>query len=347
MRISDFGYTVGSMRTGPLDLISDVPGVRVGHCTVDSGDTHTGVSILFPCEGSAYERRPVAASFVENGYGKTAGLVQIDELGYLESPIALTNTLNVGRVMDALVGYILDEEASHGIEVRSVNAVVGETNDSRINRISARAVGEKELRAAAAQAMEGDGTFAQGAVGAGRGTVCFGLKGGIGSASRIVRFGGHSYCIGALVQSNFGSMENLMICGEPVGRRIAGELRAEKSDDRGSIMVIIGTDLPLDARQLRRVLKRAAVGLVRTGSFLGHGSGDVFIGFTNGNFVPAVKSEELLTVRCFPEDRMDRVFVPCAEAVEEAVLNSLVNAADDRELNGKVCRSLADFLVRK
>lgn len=347
MVISDFGYTVGRGKPGPLDRITDVPGVLVGHATVDEGRNHTGVTLIFPCAGSIAGKRPTAASYVLNGYGKTAGLVQIDELGYLETPIALTNTLNVGKVLDAMVELSVRGAETDGWKLRSINPVVGETNDSMINDICVRAVGLPQVEEAARAAQQDGPAFAQGAVGAGRGTVCFGLKGGIGSASRLIRFAGQTWTIGALVQSNFGSLRNLMICGDPVGERIQERLRSADGEDKGSIMVVIGTDLPLDARQLRRVLKRAAVGLVRTGSFMGHGSGDVFIGFTTGNDLPVQIKDDFLTERCFPEDRLDRVFEPAAEAVEEAVLNSLVNAEPSETLEGKTIHSLREFLDRE
>ena len=368
MDIREYGYKPGCGKTGAHNRITDVPGVRVGHCTVDEGAVHTGVTVILPCEGSAYERKPVAAVHVINGYGKTSGTIQVQELGCLESPIALTNTLNVGRVQDALVGYVLQTEAARGREVRSVNCLVGETNDSEISDIAQRAVGAEQVLAAI-RAAETDGPdFAEGDVGAGRGTICCDLKGGIGSASRVIRFGGQSYTIGALVQSNFGSLKNLMICGEPVGREIERTLRRRAAEakrgaageasfstpDVGSIMMVIGTDLPLSARQLGRVIRRAEVGLVRTGSFLGTGSGDVVIGFSNGNYLgeepDGMGSESghagsFRTIRLFPEERINEVFTPAAEAVEEAIYNSLCYAHPAVKRDGTAVYALPEFLA--
>lgn len=344
MDIRDYGYRIGRGKTGPHNKITDVPGVRVGHCTVDHDDVHTGVTVVFPCEGTAYEQKPVAAAFVLNGYGKTTGTLQVEELGCLESPIALTNTLNVGKVTDALIGYILREEEARGKTVRSVNVLVGETNDSQISNIGKRAVEEQDVLAAIADADRNDPDFAQGDVGAGRGTICCDLKGGIGSSSRVFRFAGQNYTIGALVQSNFGSLENLSLCGEPIGKQIQDTLRAGSTPDVGSIMILIGTDLPLSARQLKRVLKRAAVGLVRTGSFMGTGSGDIVLGFTNGNLLGDCAQNGFTELRIFPEEHINRVFTAAAEAVEEAILNSMTNAHPAVMLNGKPVHALSEFL---
>ncbi len=344
MNIREYGYTVGTGKPGKYNKITDVPGVRVGHCTLDRDPVHTGVTVIFPCEGSAYENKPVAATYVLNGYGKTAGTIQVDELGCMEAPIALTNTLNVGKVLDAMTGYVVRSEEARGKTVRSVNVVVGETNDSQINDIAARAIGEKEVLTAIDNALQGGPDFAQGAVGAGRGTICCDLKGGIGSASRIVRFHERDYTIGVLVQSNFGSLENLTVCGRPVGQDILQQMRAASTPDVGSIMIVLGTDLPLSARQLRRVLKRAAVGLIRTGSFMGTGSGDVFLGFSNGNLLGDCCGRDFTTLRIFPEERINRVFTAAAEATEEAILNSLICAEPSVKRNGEIVHSLREFL---
>lgn len=441
MNIRDFGVRIGKGKAGERDLITDVPGVRVGQTTVTKNRPdgtplyNTGVTVILPCDGFVFDRKPVAACYVQNGYGKTAGTIQLNELGTLESPIALTNTLNVGIVSDALVEYMLQESQKEAYDlrtpdgsrqkrqIRSVNVVVGETNDSLLNTIADRAVTKEDVFAAIGSAGK---DFEQGDVGAGRGTVCCDLKGGIGSASRILKFAGREYTIGALVQSNFGSLEDLMINGESVGKEIlargrkqnkgAGkkngkifshvlpeqtvpytdashlnqkdespespereefndDVNAGRSDlqagspqsteDVGSIMIVIGTDLPLTHRQLERVLKRASVGLVRTGSFLGHGSGDIFIGFTTGNcmgVMPDYADEEsrlpfyfgstsekaFVTMKAFPEDAINRVFRLAAEAVEESILNSLINAHTLTGPSGNVVHCLRDYWpVRK
>lgn len=333
----------GELPHGRRNSIADVSGVTVGHATVDRGDIHTGVTVVVPCEGPVIARRPVAAAHVLNGFGKTCGLVQVGELGCIETPIALTNTLCVGRVADGLVTNALQEARSAGLPLPStINPVVGETNDGRVSDIRARAVGESDVLAAIDSASA---DFARGSVGAGRGTVCFGLKGGIGSSSRLIEIGGATYTLGVLVQSNFGRMPDLVLGGKPVGSRIAEELATPEVPERGSIMVVVATDAPLSSRQLGRVIRRATVGLVRCGSYMGHGSGDVFLGFTTANSMGSpVGPDGCLELRCLPEDRLDPLFRACAEATEEAVLDSLLAAEPMRGLDGTLYRSLGEFL---
>ncbi len=315
------------MKKGPNNAITDVKGVRVGHCTLDKGDIQTGVTVVMPSDDNPFVNRLVAASYVINGFGKASGLVQIDELGWLESPIALTNTLSVGAVQDALVGYMLERCETEGVEVTSLNVVVGECNDGRINAIRKRAVGEKHLRQAISEASV---DFAQGSVGAGRGMVCHGLKGGIGSASRCVEIGGEAFTVGVLVQANHGRMEDLTVRGRAVGAELKEQLNRSETVERGSVMVILATDLPVDARQLRRMCKRAGAGLARTGTFFGHGSGDIVIGFTTANRLASshggsqsIDTDCWQTARTLKEGLMDRPFQAVADATEEAVLNAL------------------------
>lgn len=334
--------SVGSLPCGPRDSITDVGGVTVGHATINRSDVHTGVTVVRPCEGPVLARRPVAAAHVLNGFGKTCGLVQVSELGCLETPIALTNTLCVGRVADALVTHALREAGESGLPLpTTVNPVVGETNDGRINDIRNRSIGEEDVVAAIGAAGP---DFARGAVGAGRGTVCFGLKGGIGSASRLARVDERDYVVGVLVQSNFGRMPDLMVEGKPVGRRIAEELGAADRPERGSVMVVVATDAPLSSRQLGRVVRRATVGLVRCGSYMGHGSGDVFLGFTTANSMGIERGQGLVRFDCLAEEGLDPLFRACAEACEAAVLDSLMEAEPMRGLDGTIYHSLREFL---
>ena len=270
------------MKKGFYNDITDVPGVLVGQKSIHEGRIHTGVTVVIPCEGNVFDQKPVASVYVLNGFGKTCGTIQVEELGVIETPIALTNTLNVGAVADALVRYTLRKGAERGEAIYSVNPVVGETNDARINDIQAMAVTVTDVEEAISLA---DKKVEQGAVGAGSGTVCYGFKGGIGSASRILTVGEKDYTLGILVQSNFGRMQDFIMNGKAIGMELAEKIKAKEEVEKGSIMVILGTDLPLTARQLKRVLKRITVGLVRTGSFMGHGSGDIFIGFSNGNLM--------------------------------------------------------------
>ncbi|MBR7041116.1 MAG: P1 family peptidase [Clostridia bacterium] len=324
---------VGKLRHGERNLISDVPGVRVGHCTVDEGSCHTGVTVVMPPPKNPFTEKLTAASCVFNGYGKTLGLVQVDELGTLETPIALTNTLNVGKVHDAMVSYMIGICREDGIELTSVNPVVCECNDSRLSDIARRPVGEKEVFAAIRGASA---DFEQGAVGAGRGTTCYGMKGGIGSSSRLMDIDGQTFTLGVLVQSNYGAAEDFRPVSVPPGLA---------ESDRGSIILILATDLPLSARQLRRVIRRTSVGMARLGSYIGHGSGEICVGFTTAR--PKACSDSFLTQTLLREDRMNLPFRAAGECAEEAILQSLWNAEADTALNGKRIPSLREFLKEK
>lgn len=339
--IRSYGYVIGTKPTGAGNRITDVPGVRVGQVTIDNELNKTGVTVIMPACDNVFLNKMTAASYVLNGYGKTAGLVQVNELGTLETPIALTNTLNVGLVHDALVEYTIQNCKGSGVFVRSVNPVVGETNDARINHIQHRAIGYDEVRKAIDDAEK---DFTQGDVGAGKGTICFGLKGGIGSSSRVLTFDGKEYTLGVLVQSNFGATRNLVINGRPVGQDIIHKIEQEAHKDEGSIMVIMACDLPLTNRQLHRTLKRAAVGLARTGSMVGHGSGDIILGFTTKNRIPHTKEAAVMNLESLHEDCMDQVFEAMIECVEESVLNSMVYAHAAKGVDGTVIHSLAEYL---
>lgn len=340
-RIRDYGITIGELPTGPRNKISDVPGVTVGHYTLDDDRHKTGVTVILPAQDNLFVSKITAAVHVINGFGKTCGTVQVNELGTLETPIALTNTLNVGKVADALVGWTLERCKWENVGCFSVNPVVGETNDAGLNDIADRALGEEEVSAAIENACA---DFDEGDVGAGKGTSCFGLKGGIGSSSRVLTLDEQNYTVGVLVQSNFGRTADLMIEGRPVGERIAAKIREEQAQiDKGSIMIVLGTDIPLSELQLGRVLRRAAVGLSRTGSFLGHGSGDVVIGFTTANR-HSPSSAAIRPMQALDDRHIDRVFRAAAEAVEEAVLNSMTAADRVTGYNGNVKRSLNEFL---
>ena len=325
--------SIGKLRHGERNLISDVPGVRVGHATVDRDGCHTGVTVVLPPPRNPFTEKLTAASCVFNGYGKTLGLVQVDELGTLETPIALTNTLNVGKVHDALVSYMVDLCREDGIRLTSVNPVVCECNDSRISDIARRPVGEEEVFAAIRDASA---DFEQGAVGAGRGTLCYGMKGGIGSSSRVMEIDGKTFTLGVLVQSNYGASEDF--------RRTALPPKLSESD-QGSIILILATDLPLSARQLRRVLKRTSVGMARLGSYIGHGSGEIAVGFTTAR--PQAYGESFLTQAILREDLMNLPFRAAGECAEEAILQSMWNADADTMLNGTKVPSLHEFLKEK
>lgn len=347
-RIRDYGIAVGRMTPGPRNKITDVPGVRVGHAAIKNEENHTGVTVILPGDGNPFLTKYTAASYVHNGFGKSCGLVQIDELGSLETPIALTNTLNVGVVWDALAEYVIRCCKADGTEVHSLNPVVGECNDSRINDILNRAVREHHVFEAIAGAGE---DFAEGDAGAGAGTICYGLKGGIGSASRVLHIGEKEYTIGVLVQSNFGATADFVLDGIPAGEKILALLKkrgeaAGSECDKGSIMTILATDLPVSCRQLKRIIRRTAVGIARTGAYTGHGSGEVMIGFTTANRIPPAAScpDGLMTQTVIHEDHINQAFQAAAEATQESILNSMVCAETTAGLDGKMYYSLAEFM---
>jgi D-aminopeptidase len=303
-RAADIGLKIGSLPPGPLDAITDVAGVRVGQVTLNRGnDIHTGVTVVLPHAGNLFREKVPGAVFVGNAFGKLAGSTQVEELGEIETPIALTSTLNVPRVADALIDYIL---ALPGNErVQSVNPLVGETNDGYLNDIRGRHVGRTEVLQAIERASVGP--VEEGSVGAGAGTVAFGYKGGIGTASRKAG----AYTIGVLVQTNFGG--TLVMNGAPVGR----ELRAAgPNSGNGSILMVVATDAPVDARNLRRMAARTMFGLARTGSSGSNGSGDYGIAFST------VRNP----TRLLSNDDMSHLFLAVIDATEEAIYNSLLRA---------------------
>ena len=355
-RIRDFGIVPGRMKPGKGNKITDVPGVLVGHCTIKNQENHTGVTVILPGGDNAFAKKYVAASYVHNGFGKSCGLVQIDELGTLETPIALTNTLNVGVVWDALAEYVIRQCEKEQIPAKSLNPVVGECNDSQINHIEKRGVREEHVWEAIACASV---DFAEGDVGAGAGTICYGLKGGIGSASRVVELYGREYTIGVLVQSNFGATRDFVLDGVWMGERIlewkaereggrildsAGPMAVSESD-KGSIMTILATDLPVSDRQLRRILRRTAVGIARTGAYTGHGSGEVLIGFSTANRIPMAAGEEPEVQSVIHESLINHGFQGAAEAAHEAILNSMVCAGRTAGIDGQVYYGLGEMLA--
>ena len=339
---TNWGFTVGSLPHGPRNLISDVPGVTVGHCTLAGGDVQTGVTALLPHPGDTFHEKVPAAAHVINGFGKTTGLVQIQELGTLETPILFTNTLSVGTVSTALVRYMLDRCPDICETTGSVNPVVCECNDSGLDDIRGLHVTEAHALAALADCRA---DFAEGAVGAGRGMRCHGLKGGIGSASRVVELDGKNYCLGALVLSNHARFDDLILAGVPIRERLAAaQTKIAPHQDRGSIITVLATDIPLTCRQLGRVARRAIVGLSRTGSYCGNGSGEIVIAFSTGCRIPHYPQGDLLPLQAIHEDRIDRLFRAAAECVEESVLSSLLHAETVTGRGGLTVRGLPDLL---
>ncbi|MGN0706407.1 MAG: P1 family peptidase [Faecalibacterium sp.] len=339
---AEWGFRVGKLTRGPLNKISDVPGVTVGHCTLAEGPVQTGVTALMPHPGDIFHDKVLAASYVINGFGKTTGLVQIDELGTLETPILLTNTLSVGTASTALVRYMLERCPDICETTGSVNPVVCECNDSGLNDIRGLHVTEEHVFAALAGCRA---DFAEGAVGAGRGMRCHGLKGGIGSASRCIELGGKRHTVGALVLSNHAVFEDLIVAGTPI--RTLLEEHIPPHEDKGSIITVLATDIPLSERQLRRLCRRALVGLSRTGSYCGNGSGEIVIAFTTANRVPHYAQDPLLPLGMLHDDAINPLFRAAAECVEESVLSSLLHAETVTGKGGRTVQSLAELLKKQ
>ena len=334
-----WGFTVGRLPHGPLDKISDVPGVTVGHCTLAEGNIQTGVTALLPHQGDVFHDKLLAASYVINGFGKTTGLVQIDELGTLETPILFTNTLSVGTVETALVKYMLARNPDICETTGSVNPVVCECNDSGLNDIRGLHVTEEHVFAALADCKA---DFAEGAVGAGRGMRCHGLKGGIGSASRVVELDGKQYTIGALVLSNHAVFDDLVVAGTPIQSLLDAHIPPH--EDKGSIITVLATDIPLSERQLRRLCHRALVGLSRTGSMCGNGSGEIVLAFTTANRVPHDSETAILPLQMLHDDAINPLFRAVAECVEESVLSSLLHAETVTGYHGRTVQCLTELL---
>ncbi|MBW8878012.1 MAG: P1 family peptidase [Acidobacteria bacterium] len=325
-RVRDLGLQPGVLPPGKNDAITDVAGVRVGHRTLIRGEAvRTGVTAIVPHGGNLFQNKVPAAVWVGNGFGKAAGFLQVRELGNLETPIVLTNTLAVGTAVEALVGWTLEQPGNE--QVRSVNAVVGETNDGYLNDIRGRHVTVADVRAALAAAAAGP--VEEGSVGAGTGTMAFGWKGGIGTSSRLLPRSLGGWTVGALVQTNFGGV--LSLDGVPVGKKLGRypfQDAIEKDRGDGSCMIVLATDAPLSSRNLERLAQRAILGLARTGSFLSNGSGDFVIAFSTRNLVPFEPKPLTRTVEEVHNDAMSPLFLAAVEAVEEAVYNSLLRAAD-------------------
>lgn len=338
-RARDIGLTVGVFPPGPHNAITDVAGVRVGQTTVVEGDNvRTGVTAILPHGGNPYLSRVPAAIHVGNGFGKLLGVTQVQELGELETPILLTCTLCVWKAADAMAAWLLDQD---GMErVRSINPVVGETNDSGLNDIRSRPIRPEHVVAALESAS--DGPVEEGAVGAGAGTSAFGWKGGIGTSSRVLPESLGGYTVGVLVQSNYGGI--LQMGGAPVGIALgqysfAEQVRGTGADaadaawdpgadvqEWGSIMMVVATDAPLSDRNLERLAKRAVMGLARTGSFASNGSGDYVIAFSTANGVRRSTTPSVVRVDDLHNERMSGLFQATVEATEEAIYNSLLKA---------------------
>lgn len=329
-RARDLGIVLGSLEPGSLNAITDVAGVRVGHVTI-AGDQpdggrplRTGVTVILPHGGNVFTGKVPAAFHVINGFGKATGSTQIQELGVLETPVALTGTLSVGAAMEGLVRHALRTNPAIGRSAGTVNAVVAECSDARLSDIRALAVRPRHVLEAIAAAV--GGPVAEGSVGAGTGMICYGWKGGIGTASRLVGEAAGGFTVGALVLANFGRRRDLRIAGVPLGERLPG--REDTGDGGGSCVVVLATDAPADHRQLGRLARRAQYGLGRTGTYGEHGSGEYVIAFSTAGQVPHAPSAVTLASRMLAEDGpvIKALFQAVTESVEEAVVNALLRA---------------------
>lgn len=338
------GIKIGVLQPGEYNAITDVKGVQVGHTTLHIGDSiRTGVTAILPHGDNIFQEKVPAAIYIGNGFGKLAGYSQVKELGNIETPIILTNTLSVPTASDALITYTLG--LSGNKQVRSVNPVVGETNDGYLNDIRGRNVKQQHVIEAITNAKIGP--VLEGNIGAGTGTVCFGYKGGIGTASRVVpqRFGG--YTVGVLVQTNFGGV--LEINGVPIAKELNNYPKSFRYDVDGSCMIVIMTDAPLDARNLERMAKRAMLGLAKTGGIASNGSGDYVIAVSTAekNRIPYSDNSLIRKTETLRNDVISPLFLATIEATEEAIINSLFAAKTTLGRNGHRIEALPVDLVLK
>jgi D-aminopeptidase len=342
-RLRDLGITIGRYPTGPMNAITDVDGVLVGHSTIirgsgklarKSGPVRTGVTAILPNRHDTYLNRLAASGFVLNGAGEMSGLIQVMEWGLLETPILLTNTHSIGACSDALVNYMVDRHTSIGVRHDVVIPLVGECDDSWLNDISGLHVKEKHVREALENAH--GGPVSEGAVGGGTGMITCDLKAGIGTSSRRLTVGDDIYTLGVLVMSNFGHARDLRIDGFPLGRKLE-RLFSEIPTRRelyGSIIVVLATDAPLSAHQIQRVCRRAALGIGRVGSYAAHGSGEIVIAFSTGNKIPRDAKDGDYEMKILLDRNLNQIYEASIEATEEAILNSLCMATDMEGIDG-------------
>ncbi|MGE5702170.1 MAG: P1 family peptidase [Clostridia bacterium] len=340
VRLRDLGVRIGTYETGPCNSITDVAGVLVGHRTLsydldDNKAVRTGVTAILPHGDNLFREKVVASSYVINGFGKTTGTVQVQELGVIESPIMLTNTLSVPAVAEGTIRYLLEQNEEIGDTTGTVNVVVGECNDGYLNDIRGMHVKPEDALAAIQSARSGE--VEEGCVGAGTGMSCLGFKGGVGTSSRIASFGEETYTVGALVVSNFGDRDDLFLHWKGTSQEQQKAQEKETKPD-GSIMMVIATDAPVNERQLQRIAKRSAFGLSRTGSYGAHGSGDIVIAFSTAHRIPHTPPALTLRYSYLAEDgpAISRLFAMTVDAVEEAIWNSLCKATTTTGRNGRI-----------
>jgi D-aminopeptidase len=349
-RARELGLIIGDFPAGPYNAITDVPGVKVGHCSLSSGEgklrighgpVRTGVTAVLPAPDDLFMNKMQAGVHVINGFGKSVGLMQISEVGTLETPLLITNTLNVGKVADGLLDYLIMDK---GLNAPSINPVVCECNDYFLNDIWGRHLGKPEV----AQALENasDGPVEEGSVGAGLGTAAYGFKGGVGTSSRAIQFDNQRYVLGALVVTNMGRKNQLSIRGVPVGKML--EQAEPPQQVGGSIIFILATDAPLSANQLRRLAGRATHGLARTGASSNHTSGDIVIAFSTARRIPAVSDHAVLELPELADfNFIDSFFIAAADAIEESILNAMFMAETVVGRDGNTLHALPLERVRE
>lgn len=338
-RARDYGLVCGTLPPGPLNAITDVAGVAVGHLTLREDDILTGFTAVLPHQGDLFREKVRAGVDVINGFGKSAGLMQLAELGQIETPILLGNTFSVSVGIEALIGRALAANPEIGRSTGTVNSLVVECNDGFLSDIRARRLTVADAEAALDAAKGGQ--VEEGAVGAGTGMSAFGFKGGIGTASRLIQLDGRSFTVGVLVQANFGNASDLVL---PDGRRPAPPAAGAQPPERGSVIIILATDLPLESRQLSRIARRCGAGLARLGAFWGNGSGDIAIAFSTAGRIAHFDEGDLVPLTVLNENRIDLPFRAAAEATQEAVLNAMLAAPETIGRDGNRRPSLADWL---
>ncbi|MBI3298039.1 MAG: P1 family peptidase [Elusimicrobia bacterium] len=336
-RVRDLGLKIGRFPTGRFNAITDVPRVLVGHSTIirgsgalkpGSGPVRTGVTAILPNAHNVYLERVAGSGFVLNGAGELSGLTQVMEWGLIETPILLTNSLSVGTCSEALVNHMVQRYPGMGVKSDVVLPLVGECDDSWLNDIAGRHVRAEHVFQAIADAKSGP--VLEGAVGGGTGMVTCDLKGGIGSSSRRVKTGEHTYTIGVLVMTNFGTLEDLRVDGIPAGRMLAERFAhlSRRRENYGSIIAVLATDAPLLPHHLQRLAKRVALGIGRTGSYAAHGSGEIVLAFSSANTIPRKNPKMLYRMKILLDDCMDPLYEAAIHASEEAILNALCMASD-------------------
>jgi len=346
-RVRDLGLKVGVLETGQVNAITDVPGVRVGHqTTIKGSNIRTGVTAILPHEGNIFQEKVPAAISVANGFGKLTGSTQVEELGYLETPIILTNTLSVPVASQAVIDYILALPGNEQVE--SVNPVVGETNDGWLNDIRAMVISREDVLAAINQASSGQ--VEEGSVGAGTGTMCFDFKGGIGTASRKLPASQGGYTIGVLVQTNFGGVLEINGLGidKILRKKVDSSQQPAKSQTDGSCLMVVATDAPLDSRNLKRLARRALAGIARTGGYYANGSGDYAVAFSTAQQVRyrARQADQTMEIEVLRNEAMSPLFQAAVEASEEAILNSLFKATTVKGQKGRTGYALPVEKIR-